>query len=213
MAKLFFTKYEAVNALKGNVPERCDNSLTFTGISTGNIDRSLMLTSSIFLIVSFLIDAFSLRESRISSKGQFYWLFWCLMLYAKLYFVNSSIITTQQYNNTALTLPPHPTQRQLFTTSNLAFEMTSSHQSFVVPEGAFSMTVVLFGARGGCYGSGARAGRGAKVTGTFAVTSGTTYVAVVGGQGQDIGGGRKPGGYNGGLSFSLFYCAFLCLLC
>ena len=82
---------------------------------------------------------------------------------------------------------------------------TGDYQVFTVPTGVTSISVHLWGAGGGCYGSNA-GGAGAYVYGTLAVSPGWNITIIVGLAGSDyapsVGGGAGgaswAGGGNGG---------------
>ena len=73
---------------------------------------------------------------------------------------------------------------------------TGALQSWTVPTGVVSVTIMALGAGGG-YGNGNSGGSGAGESGTFAVTPGTTLDVIVGqaGEGGIIGGGGGGGSY------------------
>lgn len=73
------------------------------------------------------------------------------------------------------------------------FGFTGTEQVFTVPAGVTSIHVVLTGAPGGNGG-----GRGARVEGDVAVTSGAQLYVEVGGPGAGPTLGSSPGGFNGG---------------
>lgn len=92
-----------------------------------------------------------------------------------------------------------PTYIPSFTPTSLdsvIFDYSGAYETLIVPTGATSMTVVVYGAGNtvfvdgttSCYG-----GKGASVTASFAVTGGSTYYVYVGGQ-----GGVPAAGFNGG---------------
>ena len=84
------------------------------------------------------------------------------------------------------------------TTTNLTY--TGSPQTWTVPGGVSSVTVVAYGA-GGSEGSvGFDRSRGGKITATLAVTAGQVMHIYIGGKG--VG---KTGGYNGGGTAELTY--------
>ena len=85
------------------------------------------------------------------------------------------------------------------------FSYTGSNQTYVVPSGAISLTVHLWGAGGGS-GFGGSGGAGAYVQGNLIVTPGSSLTIIVG-QGGSYNGGATYGnggqssiqyGYNGG---------------
>lgn len=91
---------------------------------------------------------------------------------------------------------PPPDQQQV------VFNATGAEQSFVVPSGVTSITVVALGGRGGAGINGAPGGSGARVQGVLAVTPGSTLYIQVGGNGANAGsagaGSAGAGGFNGG---------------
>jgi len=80
------------------------------------------------------------------------------------------------------------------------FSYTGSSQYWVVPAGVNSIFVTLKGA-GGAGGYGSSGGSGGLVSGTLAVSPGTSYVIIVGGAGSsgrtNAYGGGGQGGYYG----------------
>jgi hypothetical protein len=80
------------------------------------------------------------------------------------------------------------------------FSYTGSSQYWVVPAGVNSIFITLTGAGGGG-GYGSSGGSGGLVSGTLAVSPGTTYVIIVGGAGTSgrthAYGGGGQGGYYG----------------
>jgi len=86
------------------------------------------------------------------------------------------------------------------------FGYTGTQQSFVVPAGVSSVTVVATGASGGVgfhfstKGAGGTGGRGAEVSAQLSVTPGETLYIEVGGPGAPAPGstGAGSGGFNGG---------------
>ena len=80
------------------------------------------------------------------------------------------------------------------------FSYTGSSQYWVVPAGVNSIFITLTGAGGGG-GYGSSGGSGGLVSGTLAVSPGTTYVIIVGGAGTsgrtNAYGGGGQGGYYG----------------
>lgn len=98
----------------------------------------------------------------------------------------------------ALTTAPGIANAQTVTT---AFAFTDADQSYTVPTGVTSITVKLWGAGGGTFG-----GSGAFVTGSLAVTPGTTLTLIVGAGGSSFpfnsygGGGSGNFGSGGGRS-------------
>ncbi|WP_314648339.1 glycine-rich protein [uncultured Microbacterium sp.] len=81
------------------------------------------------------------------------------------------------------------------------FSFTGAEQEYVVPAGITSISAEVVGAAGGTRSDTNRpAGRGAVVTGQFAVTPGDTLFIEVGGVGGSwtAGGTPTPGGFNGG---------------
>ncbi|TDO25890.1 beta strand repeat-containing protein, partial [Sediminibacterium goheungense] len=69
---------------------------------------------------------------------------------------------------------------------SVEFDYTGNIQTFTVPAGVTSITIKGIGADGGnSLSSGVNGGRGASLTGTFAVTPGQTIYMVVGQRGSD----------------------------
>jgi Glycine rich protein len=90
--------------------------------------------------------------------------------------------------------------------SQLVFLSTGADQTWIAPTGVTSITVTLKGANGGWDGNAG--GSGGLVSGTLAVSAGSTYTLVVGSSGGQLvqtyyGGGGSPawaGGGGGGRS-------------
>jgi hypothetical protein len=76
-------------------------------------------------------------------------------------------------------------------TVTCTFNYTGAPETWTVPAGVTQATFDLYGAEGG------RGGPGGRMTATLAVTQGTTYQILVGGQGMRNGfnGGGAPGGF------------------
>jgi Glycine rich protein/Domain of unknown function DUF11 len=88
-------------------------------------------------------------------------------------------------------------------TVTCAFSFTGAEQAFAVPPGVTSVQVTATGAAGSqsIVGPTGAAGAGAQVTGTVAVSGGTTLFVEVGGTPTTAGcagGGHCVGGFNGG---------------
>ncbi len=81
---------------------------------------------------------------------------------------------------------------------HLTFRYTGTKQSFVVPTGVESITVVARGAGGGKNGYLQGGGRGGRVDATVPVTPGETLAVFVGGEGLQPAGGFNGGGNGGG---------------
>eukprot|EP01034_Spumella_vulgaris_P036181 gene36181-44631_t len=77
------------------------------------------------------------------------------------------------------------------------YTTTGAEQSFTVPTGMNSMTIDMFGARGGSSGAFS-GGAGARVQARFSVVPATVYYFNIGGHGIDGNGGSLAGGENGG---------------
>jgi len=82
------------------------------------------------------------------------------------------------------------------------FAYTGSSQTFTVPTNCTSLTVKLWGAGGSSENNNPGGGGGGFITGSFAVTPGTTYAVIVGGAGSNATcgsayGGGGEGGCNG----------------
>lgn len=79
----------------------------------------------------------------------------------------------------------------------ITFNYTGASQTWVVPQGVYSITAVVYGAKGAnSYASG---GNGGLMKATFAVTPGQTLTIFVGGQGSGVNGGFNGGGTGGGV--------------
>ena len=111
-------------------------------------------------------------------------------------FVVNPTATTTYYAETKTSIPAGST----------TFNYTGSAQTFTVPSGITSLTIDAYGAQG-MNNAGATGGRGGRVQGTLAVTSGSTLNVYVGGQSGYNGGGAPgtagsswPGVYGGGAS-------------
>jgi hypothetical protein len=74
-----------------------------------------------------------------------------------------------------------------------SFNYTGSQQTFTVPSGCETVTVVALGGKGGC----SQGGDGGRATGVVPVTSGETLYVYVGGQGA-CNAAVKSGAFNGG---------------
>lgn len=101
----------------------------------------------------------------------------------------------------AATTDPTCTQTASQVLCSQTFTFTGAEQEYVVPAGITSMSTQVVGAAGGTRtGNNRPAGRGAVVTGQFAVTPGETLFVEVGGTGTawTAGGVPAPGGFNGG---------------
>ena len=127
-----------------------------------------------------------------------------MLLYSSLCFKILTIILSSKYlscHNTSNRISHFPTRHHTphsFSTLATTFNsVTGIEQSFTIPTGAVSMSVDMYGARGGNYGV-ANGGKGARVQATFLVTAGTTYYYNIGGRGSDTNAGETPGGFNGG---------------
>ena len=84
-------------------------------------------------------------------------------------------------------------------TCTITFTHTGDFYSWTVPSGVSSINLDLYGAQGG---SGSSAGgRGGRITGTLAVTAGSTIYIYVGGQNGYNGGGTAGTG-GGSATFS-----------
>ena len=79
----------------------------------------------------------------------------------------------------------------------MAFNYTGGAQTFTVPAGVVSITILATGAGGGA-GSGAGGGLGGRTTATFSVTPGTPLIVNVGGAGLGTSGGFNGGGQGAG---------------
>ncbi len=77
-----------------------------------------------------------------------------------------------------------------------SFTFTGSQQTFVVPGGVSTITVVAYGAQGGVGQKSGAAGKGGRVQANLAVTPGQTLYLNVGGRGKDSK--TYTGGWNGG---------------
>lgn len=79
----------------------------------------------------------------------------------------------------------------------MTFNYTGGSQTFIVPAGVTSLSVQLWGARGGNapYTTG---GNGGYVSGILTVTQGDTLTIIAGGHGGDVSYGDGDGGYGGG---------------
>ncbi|HEV2814593.1 MAG TPA: glycine-rich protein, partial [Solirubrobacteraceae bacterium] len=90
-------------------------------------------------------------------------------------------------------------------TTSVTFHHTGAQQTFTVPAGVTSLSVVAIGAPGGDgvngYGTAPDPGTGARVAGTIAVTPGQTLYVLVGGPGSGALGGFNGGG-NGGSGYT-----------
>ena len=90
------------------------------------------------------------------------------------------------------------------------FDFTGSMQTFVVPDGVYSLGIDIRGAAGGNSSDGSHSvGRGGRIQTTLAVTPGSTLNIFVGGEGQtgvfDV---RSLGGWNGGGNSGLGFGSF-----
>ncbi len=84
----------------------------------------------------------------------------------------------------------------VFGQTTVSFAYTGANQTWTCPQGVTSITVKVWGAGGSGAGGPSAGGSGAFVTGTMAVTPGTTYVLIVGGGGTY--GSAAAGGFGGG---------------
>ncbi len=85
----------------------------------------------------------------------------------------------------------------VYCADSVLYSYTGSQQSFTVPVGAVTMTIDMYGARGG--GGNTYGGKGARVQAVLNVVGGTTYNYNIGGKGADsMNGGSVAGGFNGG---------------
>ena len=93
---------------------------------------------------------------------------------------------------------------QTFTVSlpapgSMAFAYTGGPQTFTVPAGVISITILATGASGGG-GTGAAGGLGGRTTATVSVAPGTALSVLVGGQGLGTSGGFNGGGIGAGFA-------------
>ena len=115
--------------------------------------------------------------------------------------------TTAPPEAAAPQLEPAVPQLEPQATTSRTFSSTGAEQTFVVPAGITSVTVVARGAPGGTSGVAGAGGRGAVVTAELTVTPGQTLYLNVGG--ASVNSGCYPdatciGGFNGGGSNSLY---------
>ncbi|KUG09048.1 hypothetical protein ASU33_19685 [Solirubrum puertoriconensis] len=89
-----------------------------------------------------------------------------------------------------------PVGAQTTTTTNFAY--TGSVQSYTVPAGVTTLSVVAYGAGGSTFGSASNFSVGGSVTATVTVTPGEVLGVVVGGFPANYASGTLAGGYNGG---------------
>ncbi|HUD17096.1 MAG TPA: hypothetical protein VMQ59_07525, partial [Acidimicrobiales bacterium] len=79
------------------------------------------------------------------------------------------------------------------TTCSVTFSTAGTGQTWVVPTGVTSESITLYGAIGGSTNA-VLGGDGAKVSGTLALSPGTSVTVDVGGAGTDGGSGGANGG-------------------
>lgn len=114
------------------------------------------------------------------------------LISTSLLFSLTSTFLIITHSNSALAVTTNPTPVCVANTCTITFVYSGDYYSWTVPDGVTSLTLDLYGAQGGSGNSAG--GKGGRVSGDYAVSSGTTIYVYVGGQNGWNGGGAAGTG-------------------